>query len=81
MERFFAQSLPIIISLSDNTKTRLAVPLVKYLSENIPLTEILSNLKVTKKHVYVYCFHGKHFACWALCGMLETDNLAQKDSD
>ena len=41
---------------------------------------MLSSLKVAKKHVHVYCFHGKHFTCWDLSGMLETDNFAQKDS-
>ena len=67
-------------SLSDNTKTRFAVSLVEYLYENIPLTEMLSCLKVAKKHVNVYCFLEKHFTCWDLRGMLETDNFVQKDS-
>ena len=44
---------------------------VEYLYEHIPLTEMLSSLKVAKKHVHVYCFHGKHFTCWDLRGILE----------
>ena len=55
--------------------------LVEYLYQNIPLTEILSCLNMGKKHVHVYCFHGKHFMCWDLHGMLETDNFVQKDSE
>ena len=41
---------------------------------------MLCSLKIAKKHMYVYCFHGKHFKCWELRGMPETDNFAQKDS-
>ena len=41
---------------------------------------LLSSLKVATKHVHVYCFHGKHFTCWDLRGILETDNFACKDS-
>ena len=78
---FLAQSLPTNKSLSDDTKTRFAVSLVEYLYENIPLTEMLSCLKVAKKHVHVYCFHRKHFTCWDLRGMLENDNFVQKDSN
>ena len=77
---FLAQSLSTYKSLSDNTKTRFAVSLVGYLYENTSLTELLSSLKVAKKHVHVYCFHGKHFTCWDLRGMLKTDNFVQKDS-
>ena len=47
---------------------------------NIPLAEMLFCLKVAKKRVHVYCFHGKHFTCWDLRGMLETDSFVQKDS-
>ena len=77
---FLAQSLSTNKSLSDNTKTRFAVSLVDYLYENVPLTEMLSCLKVAKKHVHVYCFHGKRFTCWDLRGMLETDNFVQNYS-
>ena len=81
MERFFlAQSLSTNKSLSGNTKTGFTVSLVEYLYENIPLTEMLSCLNIAKKHVHVYCFHGKHFTCWDLRGMLETDNFIQEDS-
>ena len=45
-----------------------------------PLTEMLSSLTVAKKQMHVYCFHGKHFTCWDLRGMLETDNFGWKDS-
>ena len=76
-----AQSLPIIISLSDDTNTKFVVSLVEYLYGNVPLTEMLSGVKVAKKHVHVYCFHGKHFTCWDLRGMLETDLFAWKDSN
>ena len=80
MEHFFlAQSLSTNKLLSDNTKTRFAVSLVEYLYKNIPLTEMLCSLKA-KKHMHVYCFHGKHFTCWDLRGMLETDNFVKKDS-
>ena len=41
---------------------------------------MLSCLTVAKKHVHVYCFHGKHFTCWDLRDMLETHNFVQKDS-
>ena len=58
---FLTQSLSTKKSLSDNTKTRSAVSYVEYLYENISLTEILSSLKVAKKHVHVYCFYRKHF--------------------
>ena len=37
--------------------------------------EMLSSLKVAKKYMHVYYFHGKHFTCWDLRGMLETDNF------
>ena len=76
MERFLSLShcLPKK-SLSDNTKTVLAVSLVEYLCRNIPLTEMLSSLRVAKKYMHVYCFFGKHFTCWDLRGMLETDNF------
>ena len=77
---FLAQSMPTVKSLSNNTKTRLSVSLVEILCECIPLTEMLSSLKVAKKYMPVYCFHGKHFTCWDLHGMLETDNFGQKDS-
>ena len=53
---------------------------VEILYENIPLTEMLSSLKVAKKYMQVYCFHGMHFTCWDLRGILETDNFVQKDS-
>ena len=68
-----AQLLPTIKSLSNNTKTRFAASILEMLYENISLTEILSSLKVAKKHVYVYCCRGKHFTCWDLHGMLQTD--------
>ena len=61
-------------------KLDLQFSLVESSCENITLTEILSCLKVAKKHAHVYCFHGKHFTCWDLRGMLETDNFVQKDS-
>ena len=67
-ETFF--SFPIIISLFNNTKTRFTVSLVEYLFENMPLTEMLSGLKVAKKHMRIYYFHRKHFTCWDLRGML-----------
>ena len=60
-----------------NTKTRFAVYVVEILYENIPLTEMLSSLKVAKKYMHVYYFHGKHFTCWYLRGMLEADNFGQ----
>ena len=41
---------------------------------------MLSGLKVAKKYINVYCFHGKHFTCWDLRGMLQTDNFGKKDS-
>ena len=42
---------------------------------------MLSSLKVAKKYMHVvYYFHGKHFTCWDLRGMLETDNFGFKDS-
>ena len=62
-------------SLSDNTKTRFAVSIVQILYENIPLTEMLFSLKVEMKYIHIYCFRGKHFMCWDLRGMLETDNF------
>ena len=62
-------------SLSVDTKTRFAVYVVEILYENIPLTEMLSSLKVANKYTHVYYFHGKHFMCWDLRGMLETDNF------
>ena len=67
--------LPTIKSLSNNTKTRFSVSVVEILYECIPLTEMLASLKVAKKYMPVYCFHGKHFTCWDLRGMLETDNF------
>ena len=39
---------------------------------------VLSSLRVAKKHVHVYCFHGKHFVCWDLRGMLETTTLPRR---
>ena len=70
---FLAQSLSTSKSLSDNTKIRFAVSLVEYyLYESIFLNEMLSSLKVAKKHMHVYC--------WDLRGMLETNNFVQKDS-
>ena len=45
-----------------------------------PLTEMLFSLKVAKKYMHVYYFHGKHFTCWDLHGMLETDNFGYKES-
>ena len=42
---------------------------------------MLPSFKVAKKHVHVYCFHGKHFTCRDLRGMLETDNFVQKDNE
>ena len=77
---FLVQLLSTNKSLSDNTKTRFAVSLAEYSYENIPLTEMLCSIKVTKKHVHAYCLNGKHFMCWDLHGMLETDNFVQKDS-
>ena len=72
---FLGQSLPIIKSLSVNTKARFAVYVVEVLYENIVLTEMLSGLKVAKKYTHVYYFHGKHLMYWDLRGMLETDNF------
>ena len=68
--------LLFLFVIVDSTKTRFVVSLVEYLYENIPLTEMLSSVKVAKKHVHVYCFHGKHFTCWNLRGMHETDVFA-----
>ena len=48
---------------------------VEILHENIPRTEMLSSFKVAKKYMHVYYFHGKHFTCWDLHGMLEIDNF------
>ena len=72
---FLAQQLPIIKSLSYNTKTRFSVSVLEILCENIPLTEMVSSLKVAKKYMHVHCFQGKHFTCWDLRGMYETDNF------
>ena len=33
---------------------------------------MLSSVKVAKKYMYVYYFHGKYFMCWDLLGMLGT---------
>ena len=52
-----------------------AVYVVEILYENIPLTEMLSSLKIAKRYIHVYYFHGKQFTCWDLRGMLETDNF------
>ena len=41
---------------------------------------MFSILEVAKRRVHVYYFHGKHFTCWDLRDMLETDNLAWKDT-
>ena len=65
---FFAPLLPIIKSLSSNTKARFAVSVVEILSENIHLTEMLSSLKVAKEYLHIYCFHGKHFTCCPVSG-------------
>ena len=40
-----------------------------------PLTEMLSSLKVARKHVHVIAF-TEALPCWDLSGMLETDNFA-----
>ena len=39
---------------------------------------MLSSFKVAKKYMPVYCFHGKHFTCWDLHYMLETDNFGRR---
>ena len=70
--------LVIIKTLSDNRKTRFIVYVVEILYENIPLTEMLSALKAAKKYIHVYYFHGKHFTCWDLRGMLEADNFGRQ---
>ena len=49
--------------------------LYKFYMKTAPLIEILSSLKVEKKYIDVYCFRGKHFTCWDLRGMFETDNF------
>ena len=74
MERSFLLNTCLLLNhyLISN---RFAVSVVEILYENIPLTEMLSNLKVAKQYMHVYCFHGKHFVCWDLRGMLETDNF------
>ena len=41
-----------------NTKTRFAVYIVEILYENILLTEMLSSLKVAKKHMQFIVFMG-----------------------
>ena len=69
---------PTIKSLSNNTKTRFSVSVVQILCECIPLTEKLLSLKVAKKYMPVYCFHGKHFTCWDLCGMLKLTVLGRR---
>ena len=61
--------------LSNNTKSRFSVSVVEILYECIPLAEMLSSLKVAKKYMPVYCFHGKHLMYCDLCGMLETYNF------
>ena len=38
---------------------------------------MLLSLKVAKKYMPVYCFHGKHFTCWDMRGMLGTNNFGQ----
>ena len=55
-----AQKLPTIKSLSNNTKTRFSVSVVEFLYKCIPLTEMLSSLKVAKKYMPAYWFHGKY---------------------
>ena len=69
---FLPQLLPITKSLSYNTKTRFVVYVVEILYENIPLTKMLSCVKVAKKYMHVCHFHGKYFTCWDLRGMLGT---------
>ena len=54
---------------------RFTVSVVEISYENIPLTEMLSSLKVAKKYMHVYCFHGKPLTCLDLRGMLGTDNF------
>ena len=76
---FLAQSLSSTNkSLSGKTKPRFALSLVEYLYLNISLIEMLSGLKVAKKHVHVYYFHGKNFTCWDLRGMLELTTLSER---
>ena len=71
-----SQPLLIIKSLSNNTKTKSAVSVVEILHENIALSKMLSSLKVAKKYMHVYCFHGKHFTCCDFFrGILETDSF------
>ena len=41
---------------------------------------MLSSLKEAKKYMHVYHFHGKHFTCWDLRGVLETDNFGKQDN-
>ena len=75
---FFAQKFSTIKSLSNNTKARFSDSVAEILCECIPLTEMLLSLKVAKKYVPVYCFHGKHFTCWDLRGVLETDKYSKQ---
>ena len=76
MERSFLLN-NCLLSKHYNTKTRFAVYVVEILYENISLTEMLSSLKVAKKYMHVYYLHGKHFTCWDLRGMLESDNFGR----
>ena len=36
---------------------------------------MLSSLKVAKKYMHVYYFHGKNFTFWDLRGAVEIDNF------
>ena len=73
MERsFLLSNCPLS---ANNRKSRFAVSVVEILYENIALTEMLFSVKVAKKCIRVYYFHGKHFTCWDLRGMLEIDNF------
>ena len=61
-------------------KTRFTVSVEEILYKD-PLTEMISGLKVAKKYMHVYCFHRKHFTCWNLCCMFETEKFGQKNSE
>ena len=61
--------LPIIKSLSNNTKPRLQFLFYKF------YTVMFYIAMAAKKYMHIYCFHGKHFTCWGLPGMLKTDNF------
>ena len=64
--------------LSLSTKTRIAIYVVEILHGNIPLTEMLSSLKVAKKYIHLITLMGSNSRAGICVAWLKLTTLGRR---